>query len=876
MKYLTLNIIIITLLSINSYIYAQIDAESDSLVTVKTSNSGIDTLVTISSTDSVTFDVKNKIMRLKGDSKLNYKSQKINAEIIEISFDSATMNAYGEKDSIGVIKGFPIFEDLGEKFAGEKIKFNFKTSKGIITMGETELAEGFYYGERIKKINENSFYVSNGKYTTCDAPHPHFYFGSPEMKVEAGNKVYLDPIILYVSDIPIFVVPFGLFFPNTGGRQSGLMVPTFYFSQSRGVVLQDLGFYWAASDYWDTQLRVDFYSKGGYLLQNQSRFKFRDLISGNLELQYGKNKLDYDDPFATNWSVKGDYSQVINPTERITANINFASGNFYQQTQTENDLRITQNIDSRVSYNKTFQNNSNLSIGYTRFENIIDGSYNQSLPIRWNYPSFKPINSLKFMPRWVRDSRFSYSINGLYSDSKSIETKLVEVNDDSLYLDTNFLYRAQRRVEHRPSLSIAPKLGYFTLNPSVNFSMNNYFRRITRRFNPSDSTIYDEYEDGLFTEYTYNLSFGLTTTIYGIIDNKRPLFFLLKPSIIGIEAFRHTYRPNISFRYNPDQSNPENGFYDTYYDERINREVEYSRFIIDGGGLASRNNALAINYSDQHVFEMKLTKKDTTNQNLNYELLNIGFGGSYNFVADSLNFSDISINFRTPAIDFIQFNGSASFTLYDEFYTNIIDPRTGRVTTGFQKVNEFLLENGKGIARMTNFSINASTSFSSKGISMNSQFGQNVNDNEKKDEKSKLGQRFTLRTDTPEESHIHGDNIKGFTPFNIPWNVNISLNYNYGMANQSSYSKTENLFLRARLSFSPSSTLQIAANAGFDLLSGEIRTPNINITKDLHCWQLKFDWVPTGFNRGFYLRFGIKASQLSDLKLEKEDNPILR
>lgn len=869
-KYIAFLLILFSLVNA----FSQDEIPNDSLTTVKKSSSGIDTLVTMSSTDSVTFDVKQKIMRLRGESKLNYKSQKIQSEIIEISFDDAIMNAYGIKDSTGVIEGFPIFNDLGEEFAGEQIKFNFKTSKGVITMGETELSEGFYYGERIKKISETAFFVSDGKYTTCDAPHPHYYFGSPEMKVEAGNKVYLDPIILYVEDLPVFILPFGLFFPNTGGRQSGLIVPTFYFSQSRGVVLQDFGFYWASSDYWDTQLRVDFFSKGGYLLQNQSRFKYRDLITGNLELQYGKNKLQYDDPYNTNWSIRGDYSQTINPSEQINANFNFASGNFYQNTQTDNNLRITQNIDSRIGYNKVFQNNSNLSVSYTRFENIIDGSNSQSIPVRWNYPSFKPLNKIDFLPKWFKDSRFSYSLNALYSDAKNIQTDFVEFDDDSSYLDTSYVFTSQRRIEHRPQLSIAPKFGFFTFNPTFNFSANNYFRRVTRNFNPEDSTTYDETENGFFTEYNYSFSFGLTTTLYGIIDSKRKLFLLLDPAKLGIKAFRHTYRPSISFRYNPDLSSPDLDFYGEYFDERLNRDVQYSRFQLDGGGLASRNKALAINYSDQHVFEMKIPKKDSLNQDENYELLNVGFSTSYNFVADSLNLSDISMNFRTPAIEFLQFNGSASFTMYDEFYTNIIDPRTGRITTGFQKVNEFLYENGKGLMRMTNFSLNASTSFSSKGISLKSQFGEEKKESEEKE--SKLGQRFSIRQDIVEESHAFGDNIEGFTPFTIPWSASFSINYNYGMANQSQYSKTENLFLRARLSFTPTPTIQVGATAGIDLLTGELRTPNIDISKDLHCWQLSFNWVPTGFNRGFYLRFGIKASQLSDLKIEKEDNPLLR
>ncbi|MCB0702632.1 MAG: hypothetical protein KDC55_07985, partial [Ignavibacteriae bacterium] len=62
----------------------------------------------------------------------------------------------------------------------------------------------------------------------------------------------------------------------------------------------------------------------------------------------------------------------------------------------------------------------------------------------------------------------------------------------------------------------------------------------------------------------------------------------------------------------------------------------------------------------------------------------------------------------------------------------------------------------------------------------------------------------------------------------------------------------------------------------YDLIDQKLENTSINITKDMHCWDLSVRWYPTGINQGFYLRFGIKASQLQDLKLEKRDDPIYR
>jgi hypothetical protein len=60
------------------------------------------------------------------------------------------------------------------------------------------------------------------------------------------------------------------------------------------------------------------------------------------------------------------------------------------------------------------------------------------------------------------------------------------------------------------------------------------------------------------------------------------------------------------------------------------------------------------------------------------------------------------------------------------------------------------------------------------------------------------------------------------------------------------------------------------------MLTGEINTPVIDITKRIHCWNLSFNWVPTGLNRGFFLRFSAAAPQLDDLQIIKQSTPIYR
>lgn len=835
------------------------------------SKSSIDSTVTYFAEDSVRFKFDNRKMRLRGKARMNMKEQTLEAEIIEISLEESKLYANSAKDTAGISYGFPLFTDQGEKYAAEKIEYDFKTGKGVISLGETQMGEGFYFGEKIKRETEDVMFVKGGYYTTCDALEPHYHFGSPKMKIQAEEKVFLDPIIFYVEDLPVFIIPFGLFFPSKGGRQSGLIVPSFYFSQSRGVVFENFGFYWAASDYWDTQLKTDLYTKGGFLLKNSTRWVLRDVFSGNANLEYGKTRFDPDDDFKTNWSISLVHNHTISPSARINANVSLTTPGFYQNTSTNINQRITQNIGSRASYSKTFDNGSSFSVSFNRDQNIIDDTYSQNFPISYTLPNIYPLKKYvkpSSSVSWLRDVSIKYSSNLNYSEQKDLQDERLGPDGEKIE-DTSFKITNRRLITHRPSISISPKFGYFTLSPSISFNANNYFRKLTRRYSIEDSTTFDSYESGIFTEYWYSLGLSLSTRVYGLWDNTKPLMGFVKPKWLGFKAFRHTYQPSFSFNFTPDFSKSNFGFYDRYYDPALEREVEYSRFTSDGGSHAPAALTQVISYSDLHSFEMKIAQPDSA-EDVKLELLRLNFSTSYNIAADSLNFSSIRMSFRSPALNFINFSGNATFSVYDEEKTY---NKKGEYTGAYHKVNRFLINSSKGLARLTSLSLSLSTRFSSQGISLGSSFSEPKAP--MPDDSIALGQRFRAR-----HAHVHdhfdifGDSSPGYRPLSVPWSLNMGLSFSYSAPYENTINRTLNL--RADLQITLTKTWAINASARYDLIDNELLTPLINLHKDLHCWELILNWTPVGINRGFYLKFGIKSSMLNDLKLEKRSSPLFR
>jgi len=240
---------------------------ADTLISVA-SPSGIDSIVTYSASDSIVYFLSDRTMYMHGKGTIDYKDLGLKAETIDINWITSTLHAQGAPDTADTSGkrsiGQPEMIDAGEIYHGSEISYNFKTKRGRIHTASTEIEQGFYYGDAIKRVDVNAMFVGGGRYTTCDLEHPHYYFASPEMKVTVKDKVVARPVYLYIADVPVFALPFGVF-PNQRGRRSGIIPPA-YGESARGRYLLHLGYYWAINDYMDWSVRGDGYTRGSWVL----------------------------------------------------------------------------------------------------------------------------------------------------------------------------------------------------------------------------------------------------------------------------------------------------------------------------------------------------------------------------------------------------------------------------------------------------------------------------------------------------------------------------------------------------------------------------------------------------------------------------------
>jgi lipopolysaccharide assembly outer membrane protein LptD (OstA) len=793
--------------------------------------SDVDTVIYSEASDSLIFFVNKREMHIFGESHLIYKNTDLKSANIYIDFNTNFIDAEGvPSDTLpGTYDQTPVLTEQGEVYEGLRMRYNFRTRRGFITAAETELEGARYTGSRINKVDEETYFIEEGIYTTCEIEEPHYHFYAKEMKVIHRQQVVAKWIWLNFGQVP-FPVPFPFaVFPIQSGRRSGILTPAFGQAAERGFYFSRFGYFWAMSDYTDWNLTADYFTRGGYNLESRFRYVQRYNFTGNIEGGYSYEKIgeEVDPGFreSNQWRIRVLHNQTIDPTLRFDANLEFISGTEYLQRTTTNFTDLLRNdINSNATIFKSFESGNSLSLSYSRRQDLQSGNIQEVLPnLTFNKNQEYPFRREGVS---VRDQQW-YELIG-YRYSGQFRNDRNKIAGD---------LRIRGGLNHNLNVSASPKVGYFNITPSFNYNERWYNKRIERvieqsAFTGEDTLITRDINEINFVR-SFNTGVSAQTKFYG--------FF--QPNMLGVSAIRHTVIPSLGYTFTPDFSKPGWGYYETIQTPG-GEQITYNKFEREIFGAPGRGQTQNLNFRLDNNFEMKTTvdPTDTTSQEQKIQLLNLSADLGYNFAADSLNFSDLRIGFRSQIGEWVNFNGSTGFSFYD--FTE-----TGRV------INKFLINEGKGLARLTNLSLSISTTLSG--------------------ERLRGADRQAVAPESEEHPASAASRIYGGiydmaeADFTIPWDI--SLNYNYFLSKPTPDFTQIRSNLSGGLNFNLTPNWKFSFQGSYDFQNKEFAAPQVRISRDLHCWLMNFTWTPLGTWRGYRFEIRVKAPQLQDLKITKAD-----
>ncbi len=799
----------------------------------KVHKASFDAEVTYSARDSIKILVQEKMIFLYGDAVVHYKDLEIKAARVAINFETNVMTATPLIDSVGSKTGIPHFKDNQDEMTADSFQYSFKSKKGIIYGLITEQADGLVYGEKVKKDDEDNLYIRNARYTTCnDTAHPHFYIQAGRMKMIPDDKIVSGPAVFYVADVPtIGMLPFG-YFPITKGRKSGIIMPNYGYSRSRGYFLRNGGYYFGLSDYFDLALTGDIYANLSWRGQASSYYAKRYKYSGNMTMSYAVNKdNEREDPdysegrdFLFTWNHVMD--NRARPKTNFSANVQLGSSNYLRlNSYNPNDI-VTNTMNSGINYSRSF-GIGNVTAAARHTQNTNTGNVNVTLPdVRFDVYRFFPFrgdNYSSSRSKWYQDIGVTYT--------NTFRNQLS--TGDSTFFTPESLEALQYGLQQNMATSGNFKLlKFLAFSPSASYTEYWYFQSINQEYIVSGDSVRIDTVPGFVRGYEYNFSASLSTILYGMyrFNGKK------------INALRHVMTPTVSLSYRPDFGEEKYGFYKKVATDGKDSSFQtYSIFANGIFGGPGQGKYGVVNFSLGNNFEMKVRdEKDTATGFRKIKLVEVfNIASSYNLLVDSNNLAPIAIDLRTTLFKYIGFQLSTTFNTY-----------------GFNELGnttkEWLYNQNRKIMRLVSSRIYITTSLNSETLKGKPTPGR---------------MRPYVHPYMTSQELLYLNSPDQFVDFNIPWNFNLNYVYNHNRSNPYRYTEVQTLNFSG--DFSLTQKWKIGFNSGYDFGQKNLSMTTFNLYRDLHCWEFRFDWMPFGDRRYFAFALNAKSSVLQDLKLNR-------
>ena len=818
---------------------------------------GLDKPISGKASDSLYYDLRNKMVYIYEQGDVSYGDMNLKADFMNINLDNKNIYAYGKADTVdgAPVMTRPVFTQGTTTLNMDTITYNIESQRAKIKSIATQQGDGWLVGTSVKKMEDNTINIEGGMYTTCDqTDHPHFYLAMTKAKVIPGKKAITGPAYLVMEDVPIYFlgVPEG-FFPLNTGPKSGILMPTYGEEATRGFYIRGLGYYFTLSEHMDLALTGGIYTLGSWEANVRSRYIKRYKYSGNLNFDFSsvksgdKGDADYikQNTFKLQWTHSQDAK--ANPGSTFSASVNLASSGYSKYSaNTLNDMLSTQ-TNSSISYSKNWAGTPfSLSMNMAVSQNSQTKAISVTLPtVSFNVSRFYPFKrAVKIgKDRWYEKISMSYS--GKLTNSVSA----TESDIFSRQTLDNMRNGVQHTIPVQASFNV---FNYINITPSFNYNERWYFKKVDRQWNPTTNTAEElDPQYGFYRLYDYTTALSFSTTLYGMWQVRE------KYKNFKLQAIRHTFSPSISFSYAPDFSNQKYGYFKTVQSDSTGRTTVYSPFADNAYGTPSQGRSMAMSFSLSQSLEAKvLSKRDSTGIKKISLIDDFSISGSYNFLADSMKLSNISLSLRSTFSGKIGINLRATLDPYE------VSPEGIRY-------NKLTWRRGN-LGRIINTGWSFGYSFKSRDNTKQPA----IND---------------INSVPPEYMNPFYDPYGTMDPvlrrqymanayydFSLPWNIgfNYAVNYSVSYVNNGTTgirrNITQTIGFNGSITFSPK--MAATFSGGYDIATNKLTTSSISITRDLHCWQMSFSWIPFGYYKSWSFHIGVKAASLQDLKYDKSQS----
>jgi hypothetical protein len=240
---------------------------------------------------------------------------------------------------------------------------------------------------------------------------------------------------------------------------------------------------------------------------------------------------------------------------------------------------------------------------------------------------------------------------------------------------------------------------------------------------------------------------------------------------------------------------------------------------------------------------------------------NFSVSTSYELARDSLRWSNINLSARTTLFKKIQISYSSTYSPYGLYS----QPFYGYTIQDFYSSPFYTSAPGPVI--------NTSQYTMNKKLLRFINAGWNLSVGYELSPKKKKNKRQAPTSSSEQEQEEVANNPQLYIDWDNPYSLRVDYNFNYRSAPLSTTGDIKRDFIQTfRVSGEVNVTekWKFSMQTGYDFEQKDFAFTQVTIYRNLHCWEMRFSWIPYGQQKSWNFQINAKSSLLQDLKLTRK------
>ncbi len=428
---------------------------------------------------------------------------------------------------------------------GQRLTMDLAAETGTIYKGTIFLSENHFYirGDRIEKLGPATYQADPVEVTTCDGPNPDWRITGRRLDVTVEGYGKLDHATFWARRLPLVYTP-KLVFPAKRQRQTGFLPPQIGLSDRLGEDLTQ-PFYWAIDEDQDATFYLRHLGKRGEMLGAEYRYVLGEGSRGTLMADFLEDRRVDDGTAASdNWA----YSET--PT-RSNSDRYWLRGRIDQDLPGQFKAKLDLDIVSDADYLREFSSGLN---GFAATDRVFAATFGRELDELEDTVRANRLNisrtwdqySLNMDTQWLDDliGRRQKGVNEVLQQLQSVTFDAVRqpLTATPFYFDLASEYRyfylensrRAQRLDIYPRTYWPLRAGRFLgIEPSVGLRETVWY---VEKDNLGDESLNEPLAREMI-DFKLDASSEVSRVYY--------------PALWGIEALKHSIRPQLVYQYVP-------------------------------------------------------------------------------------------------------------------------------------------------------------------------------------------------------------------------------------------------------------------------------------------------------------------------------------